>query len=398
MSLLFLDPCSGLAGDMLCGALFDLGADLDLVRSQLTSLDLDGFTVDRVSVSRGYLRATHFRVHLADEVGSPHRGLSTIRTILTQASLPPRALERALSTFQHLAEAEAHVHGVDIEEVHFHEVGAIDAIVDVVTACLALEQLDVERIVCGPLPLGGGTIEATHGSIPLPAPATLELLRGWPIRGNIPDGEWVTPTGAALLKAIAEPGCLPDMRLTATGYGAGTRNPPDQPNVLRALLGEGPSSSPTTVELVETQMDDLPGEHLPPLMEALLAAGALDVFAVPVTMKKGRPGLWVHALCTVDQLDAVETAMLRHGSTFGTRRHRCARRVLDRRHQVVETPWGPIRVKLGTLQGELLHAAPEYEDVASAAKSAGKNVGWMRALALRKLGAVHEEDDGETSP
>jgi uncharacterized protein (TIGR00299 family) protein len=282
--------------------------------------------------------------------------------------------------------------------VVFHEVGALDSLIDVVGACLLLEQLDVEELICGALPLGTGTTHGAHGAIPLPAPATSLLLRGWPVHPGRPGEEQVTPTGAALVAALARPGAPPAMVLEAVGTGAGGRNPPDHPNVLRALLGRAPRPpvaprapsptpadrpTPTRVEVLAAQVDDLPGEHLPPLFEAMLAAGALDVWASPVLMKKGRSGLLVQALATEQEAEAVGRAMLLHGSTFGVRRSSATRQVLDRAHHPVSTPWGPVRIKVGSLDGSVVQASPEYEDVARIAREAGVPAQRVHAAALR---------------
>lgn len=425
--VLYVDAFAGLAGDMLCAALLDLGADLERLRAELALLPLWGYRLEAPRVLRGPFSALRFLVeplppeaaplraaapseeqlphdhdhghdhghghghahqhahlHLDPWPGQPHRSWRQIRAMLEAAPLPERARARALAVFARLAEAEARVHGVAVDEVAFHEVGAVDSIVDITGAALLLEQLGVDRLVASALPMGGGTARTEHGLIPLPAPATLEVLRGWPVVPGPPGREHVTPTGAALVAALAEPGPMPAMIVRGVGHGAGTRDPADLPNVVRVVLGEESApSSPDRVEVLEAQMDDLSGEHLPPLLTALLEAGALDAFAAPVLMKKGRSGLFVQALATAATAEAVERALLRHGSTFGVRRHSATRRVLDRRHVAVATPWGEVRVKLGLLEGELLHAAPEHEDCLALARAAGVPVPQVHAAALR---------------
>jgi hypothetical protein len=380
---LFVDPVGGIAGDMVCAALIDVGADLLAVEAGLAALPVDGLRVSTSSVQRGVFAATHFLVECTEEQHH-HRTWSTIRTMLENAALPERVRMRSIAVFERIAIAEAAVHGTKIEDVHFHEVGAWDSIADIVGACLALESLHVERIVANPPPLATGTIQTAHGSMPLPAPATLKLLEGWPVRTGPHGRECTTPTGAALLAALAEPGPMPTMRIVNTGTGAGTRNPKDTPNILRVVLGEEStaSSSLRSVEVLEAQMDDLPGEHLPPLINALLGAGAVDAFASPILMKKGRSGLLVTALASNDTADAVTHAMIRHGSTFGVRRYSAERTVLDRWHETVETPHGSIRVKVGALQGEVLHAAPEFEDVQTRADESGQPAPTIHAAAL----------------
>jgi uncharacterized protein (TIGR00299 family) protein len=316
--------------------------------------------------------------------------------MLEAASLPTRARARARAVFERLCIAEGRMHGQPPESVHLHEVGAVDAIHDIVGCCLLLEQLDVDRVVCGPIPLGSGTVRAAHGRIPVPAPATVALLAGWPVHPGHPGAERTTPTGAALVAAIAEPGPLPPMVLESQGFGAGTRDPADHANVCRVLLGRpAHAPSPTDIVVLTAQMDDLTGEHLPPLLDALLAAGALDATAAPVLMKKGRSGLRVEALASPDRAQAVTEALLRHGSTFGVRQQVARRTVLDRWHESVETPWGSVRVKVGALHGEILHAAPEYEDVAAVARRAGVPVPRVHWEAKRALARPDRAEDAK---
>ena len=437
--VLYLDPFAGIAGDMLIAALLALGGDLAALRAALLALDLRGYQIRAEAVFRGPFAATRFvvepdgaappsdahdhshghshshghghdhshshshsllQIPVADGersplpapdpwAGQPNRGWAQIRAMIGAAALPPRAKARALAVFGRLAEAEGAVHGVPPDEVWFHEVGAVDSIVDIVGACLLLEQLDVDQIVCAPLPMGSGRIHTAHGWIPVPAPATLEVLRGWPVFSGPAGREHVTPTGAALVAALASPGAFPSMVIERSGYGAGTRDPADHPNVVRAVLGRPiDATSPERVTVLEAQMDDLSGEHAPPLLDALFAAGALDAYVAPVLMKKGRPGMLVTALATPARAAEVERALLRHGSTFGVRRQTADRRVLSRRHVAVETRYGPVRIKLGLLDGDVVHAAPEFEDVAAAAKAHQVPVPRVHAAAIAAWGAA----------
>lgn len=431
--VLYIDPFAGAAGDMLTAALIDLGARLDDIQEALLALPLRGYALEAPRALRGPFSATRFIVspvasasdlpaatepegahdhghghshdhghghgHLHAHIqldpwpDQPHRSWRGIRQMLLQSALPERARDRALAAFTRLAEAEAHVHGVPVEDVEFHEVGAVDSIVDIVAAAVGLELLGVDRLVSGPLPMGSGMITTAHGRTPLPAPATLQILVGFPVVPGPPGREHVTPTGAALIAALAEPGPMPAMTVLGVGHGAGTRDPADVPNVLRVVLGqERRPDSPDRVVSVEAQMDDLSGEHLPPLIEALLEAGALDAYATPVLMKKGRTGLLVTALASPPLADAVEIALLRHGSTFGVRRQVMDRRVLDREHVTVRTPYGPARIKLGRLDGALVHAAPEFEDVRALARSAGVPVPVVHAAVLRAYDGGVTED------
>ncbi|MCB9742044.1 MAG: nickel pincer cofactor biosynthesis protein LarC [Alphaproteobacteria bacterium] len=312
-----------------------------------------------------------------------HHTWAQIRALLLAAPLPDRARQRALAVFARLAEAEARVHGVPVEGVAFHEVGAVDSIVDIVGACLLMEQLGVERLVCTPLPLGQGEITCAHGRLSLPAPATLELLRGWPAVQDGRRGELVTPTGAALAVALAEPGPMPSMTLRAVGYGAGTWDPKEWANLARVALGEERrADSALEVEVLEAQVDDMPGEAVPPLIEALLRAGAVDAFATPVLMKKGRPGLLLTALAPPPAADAVADALLRHSSSFGLRRAPARREVLDRAWAEVATPYGAVRVKVGSRGGVEYHASPEFADCAARAGAAGVPLAEVYAAAL----------------
>jgi len=276
------------------------------------------------------------------------------------------------------------VHGTDVGAVHFHEVGAWDSIADIVSVSVGLEALGITRLFSGPPPLGTGAIQTAHGEMPLPAPATAALLQGWPVRPGPEGVESTTPTGAAIVTALGTPGRMPTMVLKGTGIGAGTRNPSGVANVVRALLGteEQADQPPADVIEVTAQMDDMSGEHLPPLIRALLEAGAVDAYAQPILMKKGRAGLLVTALAAPDETAAVEVAMLRHGTTFGVRRTPAARTVLERWHESVSTPWGEVRVKIGALDGEILHASPEYEDVQRVADAAGRTTLDVHAAAL----------------
>lgn len=411
MKILYIDPFAGIAGDMFCAALLHLGVPLDALLAPLKALPLDGYTISTHATVRGAFAATRFEVHQDnpehdhshshshdhghghdhshDHVGpeawpgQPDRRWSTIRKMLEDAPIAAGVRRRALAVFAALARAEAKVHGTTVEDVHFHEVGAVDSIVDIVAACAGLEALGVERIISGPPPLSGGEIRGAHGRIPLPAPATLEILSGWPVIAGAHNREEVTPTGAAILAALAEPGSFPAMTVRATGYGAGKWDPKDKANVVRLVLGEARvADSARTVAVLQAQMDDLTGEHLPPLLSALLEAGAVDAYASPVLMKKGRSGLLVTALAPEQASAAVEEALLRHGTTFGVRRTTAQRRVLDRRHETVLTEWGPVRVKLGQLGDEVLHASPEHEDVQARAAAAGVAVPRVYAAAV----------------
>ncbi|MFH1468181.1 MAG: nickel pincer cofactor biosynthesis protein LarC [Pseudomonadota bacterium] len=382
--ILFLDPVGGVAGDMLVAALLDLGAPLDAIAAGLDTLGFGPIPVRREAVMRGALAAARFVVEEPEEAHHHHRDHAGIAAHIAAAPLSGGARRRALAVFARLAEAEGKVHGVPAERVHFHEVGAVDSIADIVGAAIALDALQVERIVVGPLPLGGGFVDCAHGRLPLPAPATVALLEGWPVRPAPTPGEWVTPTGAALVTALGEPGELPAMRLLGVGHGAGSREGGPVPNVLRALLGEeqAPALGSDEVEVLAAVLDDMPGEWFPPLQKALFAAGALDVTALPGLGKKGRPALQLTVLAPPALAEAVATALLLHSATLGVRHHREARWVLARRSVEVETPWGRVRIKLAAVPGRPERPAPEHEDCAALASAAGVPVGEVYRAAL----------------
>jgi len=387
VTALYLDCFSGIAGDMLVGALLDLGASFEAVQGGLAALGLDGVTVATRPVDRGAIRATKFDVRVVGEE-HPQRGLREIRAILDAATLPEAVRERSLAAFTHLARAEGRVHGKAWEEVHFHEVCALDAICDVVGACLALADLGVTRVYASPLRVGSGFVECAHGRLPLPAPATLECLAGFEVRFEEGRGELVTPTGACLLAALAEPGGPPAAFVVErVGYGAGTRDPQDVPNVLRAVLGRVPGGTDAEPVLeIAANLDHLAPTALAAALEQLLAAGALDAFVTPVTMKKGRPGHLLVALAPASRATAVEDALLRHTGTLGVRRTRVDRTVLERHVESVETAWGSVRVKIGVHRGEETSVVPEYEDCRAISQRHGVPVARVAEAALRARG------------
>jgi uncharacterized protein (TIGR00299 family) protein len=369
MKTLFIDAPAGIAGDMLVAALVDAGCSWDLLVRELEKLGLKGWKGSVSKVMRGVFSASYILFEETEK--HPYRSWKTIKNLIQEAPLAPQVRSRALRVFGLLAEAEARAHGIPIEEVGFHEVGAVDSILDIVGACIALELLGIEQLICSPLPMGHGTIQTAHGRIPLPAPATLEVLKNYPIYSSEYPGEHVTPTGAALVAALATPGNMPPMRVSALGYGAGTRNPGYLPNVVRALVGEGESGSQGAVLEITAQVDDLPGEAIPGLLESLLQAGAVDAFVAPILMKKGRSGFLLTTLAPLSAKSAVGDILLREGGTLGYRYSLKERDVLARDWEAVETEFGSVRIKLGRRGGELLTAKPEFEDCAALARAAG---------------------------
>ena len=381
--LLYIDAVGGLAGDMLLGALLDAGADEERVAAGLHALA--GVALESERVMRGPIAARHVRI-VSDEGPHPHRRWAGVRELIDAAGLPVRAAERAHAVFAALARAEAAVHGIEPEEVHFHEVGALDAIGDVCGIALALESLEIEELTCSPLPLARGMIGSAHGPLPLPAPATLELLRGAPVHGVDGEGELVTPTGAAVVAALAGAfGALPALRLQSIGYGAGTRDLAERPNVVRVLVGvrESAGGANAAAVMIETNLDDLSPELVPDAAERCFAAGALDVWVSAATMKKGRPGVVLAALARPADERAVAETMLRETTALGVRVSPVRRWELERRFVTVEVAGEAVRVKLGMLDGETVNAAPEHDDCRAVARRTGRPVKdvWAAALA-----------------
>ena len=452
MITLVLNPASGIAGDMLVAALLDLGAGTDEFWRRLRSLPLgdDEWQATATRVVRGGVQATYFAVtagaapartsraaakrvtkatkrpshshahahphtHEAEHKhdheheaehdhphahsaaptarahthAGPHRHLPEILGLLARADLPAAVRERASATFRLLAQAEGAIHGLAPEAVHFHEVGAVDAIIDITAACLAAHTLGVAQAWHLPPSLGGGTVRCEHGIMPVPAPAVARLLIGVPTRLGPAVGELTTPTGAALLRALASPLAAPLAgTIRGLGYGAGTRELADRPNVLQALLYDtaatGPAAEAQSVAVLECNLDDLPGARLSHILPKLLAAGALDVAVLPCLMKKGRQGMVVQVLCAPDQRPALTELLLRETSTFGVRWHLAERRTLAREVRTIATTLGPVEVKLGYLApgGELLRLAPEYESCRALAEQTGKSLEYIYELAL----------------
>jgi uncharacterized protein (TIGR00299 family) protein len=362
----YLDAFSGIAGDMLVGALVDAGADPEAIAAAIGSLDA-GAVVSFEKVKRNGLGATHYRV--AVEEAKVHRHLSHIVKMIEKAELPPRAKQNAIAVFRRLGEAEAEVHQVPIEKVHFHEVGASDSIADIVGACLALDLLDVDTVLSSPLNVGSGTVETEHGLLPVPAPATARLLEGVPIYARGPEVELTTPTGAAVAVTLAKRfGVLPAMKVVRTGYGAGSRDFPRQANVLRVILGEPTGAEEAlTVCVIEANIDDLNPQVLAYSTDRLWDFGALDVSLEPIIMKKGRPGHLLRVIAKPEHREAIAQLIFSETSTIGLRFYSAERRVQARTLREVETQYGKVRVKV-TSEG---YFTPEYEDCRKLALASG---------------------------
>ena len=380
--LVYCDGASGASGDMILGAVVDLGLPLDRLREDLASLPLSGYRLEATRVLRSGLAATKVDV-LVEEEKPVHRHLGDIIRLLEESAVPAEVKEQAEALFVRLAEAEAAVHGTSPERVHFHEVGAVDSIVDIVGGVLALRWLEADRFVSSPLNVGSGTVKMAHGTFPVPPPATARLVAGVPVYGE-GEGELLTPTGALLVTAhAADYGPLPPMRIEKTGHGAGARDTSGRPNVLRLLVGEEVrGGAGERVLVLETEIDDASPQLLGPLLDQLLGAGALDAFFTPVQMKKGRPGVLVTVLAPPERRGAVEELLFRETTTLGVRHQEWERTVLEREISTVETAYGPIRVKIGRRGGTVYNAWPEFDDCQRAAAEKGVPVKQVLAEAL----------------
>ncbi len=362
MKICYLDCFSGISGDMLLGALADAGADQAEMGRQIARLGLEGVGLTFEKCSRGGIAATKARVQAPPE--HRHRHLSHIEKIIQGAALSPRVEERSLAVFRRLAEVEAVIHQVPIEKVHFHEVGAVDSIVDIVGASIALDLLGVDRLHCSALNVGSGSVRCEHGTLPVPAPATAALLEGKPVYSRGPAVELTTPTGAAIATTLAADfGPMPPMRLGAAGYGAGERDFPDHPNLLRVLLGE-PSGAleATQIWVLEANLDDMNPQLAGYVSERLIEAGALDVTLSPVYMKKDRPGFTLTVLAKPEDRERLSGLLFAETTTLGLRAYPAERRVLERSWVEVETGYGPVRVKVARDGSQVRNFAPEYED------------------------------------
>lgn len=372
MRIAYFDCIAGASGDMILGALLDAGLVEDALHEGLLALQLDGFDLRARRVVKNGFSSTKVDVIVADDV--PARHLLEIESIVTDSHLSPSIKERATAIFRRLGEVEAGIHGTSVDQVHLHELGGVDTIVDVVGTLVGLDAMGIERVYASPLPMGRGFVRGAHGSIPLPAPATLALLEGIPVVGSDLDVELVTPTGAVLLSSLAiDFGPIPAMKLSAVGYGAGGRDLPI-PNVLRLIVGDQatPDDAQTqTLTLLETNVDDLNPEIYDYVMARLFDAGALDVFFTPIQMKKNRPATLLRALCQPDDADRLMAILFAETSTLGVRQQPVTRHCLARTTHSVETPYGPVRVKVAMWGDGQAKAAPEYEDCRQLAEASG---------------------------
>jgi uncharacterized protein (TIGR00299 family) protein len=412
MRIAYLDCFSGISGDMFLGALVDAGVSPKLLENTVTALNI-GARLEISRVERGGIAATKVDVYAngekdlprevfweqeeahshphVQEHGDSHehhhhgygRNLADIRKIIEKTAIGSAAKATAIRIFDALGEAEAEIHNTSIEQVHFHEVGSVDAMVDIVCAAVGAESLAVEEWICSPLNVGGGTVKCAHGTLPVPAPATLKLLQDAPVYSSGQQVELVTPTGAAIVKTLSRRFApFPSMKIEKAGYGAGTREFPEHPNLLRLTIGEAspaddaatspgasPATSNDTIAVLEANLDDLSPQVLAYAMERLLAEGALDVFSVPVQMKKSRPGALLTVLAKIGDANRLTRLIFAETTTLGVRRREEQRQTLSRRWETVDTTWGPVRIKIANVNGSVSNYAPEYEDCRTLAET-----------------------------
>jgi uncharacterized protein (TIGR00299 family) protein len=384
MKTLYLDCYSGISGDMCLGALVDAGVPVTHLRRELGKVPLKGYRISAKQVRRAGVSATRVVVELTSK-RTARRRFKDVKGIIDKSALPAGIRKKGIKVFRTLFEAEARVHGEPYTKIHLHELGAVDAIVDVLGTLVCIERLGVERAVASPVNLGWGTVRTEHGELPVPAPATAELLKGMPVYSSAHPRELTTPTGAAILKTIASDfGEMPAMALEAVGTGAGGHNLRDRPNVLRAFVGEAAAGAAADVAVLETNIDDMDPRLYEHVMELLLRAGALDVYLTNILMKKSRPAVKLTVLCAEDKRAELADIVLRETTTLGVRHSRMGRTVLERETVKVATKYGTVRVKVASI-GKQVKRMPEYEDLKRAAKKHGVTVAEVSAEAIRNI-------------
>lgn len=385
MKTAYFDCFAGCGGDMIVAAMIDAGLDADFLQSRLDSLGIADLKIEVAKVMRCGISALHFTPAAPGE--HHHRKLSDIIEIIEQSDIGDSAKGHAAEIFRKLAEVESRIHAKDVEAIHFHEVGAVDSIVDIVSACVGFDALGLEEVCCSPLSVGGGTVQSAHGLLPVPAPATVELLKeaDAPIVGGPVDSELLTPTAAAILTHfVGRFGAMPAMKVQATGYGAGTRQFDNVPNVLRLIVGQTEDAAADTdcVCVLECNIDDADGETVGFTMEKLLDNGALDVFTTAIGMKHNRPAVMLSVISAQDKAADLERIIFAEGLTLGIRRQLISRSKLARQSVTVRTEFGAVRIKTGSLQGRVVSAKPEYSDCAEAAKKHGISLKTVRSAAM----------------
>jgi uncharacterized protein (TIGR00299 family) protein len=390
MKLAYFDCFSGISGDMTLGALVDAGCSVDHLRSELSGLHVAGWELSAEKVWKNGMAATYVKVKAEEQ--QKHRSLGAILEILEKAKLEESIRGRAAAIFTKLGQAEARVHDVPLEKIHFHEVGAVDAIVDIVGACVGFQVLAIEKFACSALNVGGGTVKMAHGVLPVPAPATANLLQGKPTYSNGVLKELVTPTGAAIVATLCDSfGPQPAMSVSAIGYGAGTADLEGQPNVVRIMVGEELDATKRAqaeacatgfdeeIVVIEANLDDMNPQIYGYFLERALGAGALDVYTTPVQMKKNRPGTLLTVLCRPQDTNDLMSLIFAETTTFGARTYGAQRRVLPREWVKVGTEFGEVRIKVSRVNGRILHVAPEFEDCRKLAVE--KNVPLQKVIA-----------------
>jgi len=370
MRIAHFDCFSGISGDMVLGACVDAGLPLNTLRGEVKKLGLKGYTIAATREARHHVAGTRMRCRVSKNVTQPSRTLKAILRLIESSTLSRRVKTDAAAIFSRLGEAEAAVHNMPVEKIHFHEVGAVDSILDIVGAAVAMEALGIERVTSSALPLGSGTVTISHGTIPVPVPATVRLLKGVPVYESGIEQELVTPTGAAILTHYASDySGFPAMRIEAVGYGVGSRDPEARPNLLRVVIGEAEDTAQReAMDVIETNVDDMRPEVFGALFERLFEAGALDVYVTALVMKKGRPGHLLTVLCEPWKTAELVPIIFAETSTFGVRTYRTQKYSLERETKTVTTAYGAVKVKIGSLGGKVVSVSPEYESCQKLAK------------------------------
>ncbi|MDO8303077.1 MAG: nickel pincer cofactor biosynthesis protein LarC [Sedimentisphaerales bacterium] len=387
MKIAYFDCFSGAGGDMITAAMLDAGLSEELLTQQISTLGIHDMELKVSQATRCGIKALRFEPLAPHQ--HHHRHLADILHIINNSGISQSAKERAVEVFKKLAAAEAHVHGTDIESVHFHEVGAVDSIVDIVSACVGIEQLKIEKVYCSPLALGGGTVKSEHGILPVPAPATAELVKNVPTFGGPEQVELLTPTAAAILTTFATSfGAMPAMSIETIGHGAGSRDSKTLPNIVRLVIGEAAAAADTEsdyVTLLEANCDDITGELAGHIVERLMVQGALDAFTMPIYMKHSRPAILLSAICKPQDAPQIEKFLFEQGVTLGIRRQIIQRSTLKRDFVTVATAYGDIRIKRGFANDKVVFAKPEFSDCEEAARQHNVPVKIVADAAMRSL-------------
>lgn len=394
MKIAYFDCSAGAAGDMITAAMLDAGLDCRLLKTSLHTLGIKGLKLETSRTTRAGIRALTFKPAAPEQ--KHHRNLQNITDLIENSKIHKNAKSLALAVFRKLADAEAKVHNCKTRDVHFHEVGAIDSIIDVVSAAIGINALQIEKIYCSTISLGAGSVKTAHGNMPVPAPATAELIKNLPVSGGPINAELLTPTAAAILAAAVQSfGHLPPMKIDALGYGAGSRNPPEMPNVLRLFIGrsiEEKNTSADTVALLQTNIDDISPEIIGFISEQLLEKGALDVYTIPIGMKQNRPAVCLSVLCKPQDVPGLENFIYNQGLTFGIRKQFLQRSKLQREFLTVQTRFGRIRIKTGSLNANTVTAKPEFSDCAAAAQKENVPVKKVIQAAINAYKKLNEKN------